>query len=294
MELLQLKYFKTVAEIGKISTAAEQLFISAPGLSTSISRLEKELGVRLFERTNNQIFLNEQGRIFLRYVNQVLNTLEYARTELHQSILRKEVHVSIANAIPEMWTTLLTAFYVENPHFTLITTGLGMSQFSKREILSKYTFILAEENDFPEEILHNMNEVELFEDFPAILVHPKHPLANRKSVKLCELQSENIFLGGDDMVLRKMIERMYIECGISLPEANMAAHCIRRRLTEEGIGISFSTMYIGKYDASDLCYVPVENPHGPWRIKMFWHKDRVLTAAEEKFKSFVQNFYVPE
>ena len=39
MELLQLKYFKTVAEMGKISDAAQALFISAPALSTYISRL---------------------------------------------------------------------------------------------------------------------------------------------------------------------------------------------------------------------------------------------------------------
>lgn len=69
MELLQLKYFKTVAEIGKISDAAQALFISAPALSTSVSRLEKELGVKLFDRTNNRVILNRQGEIFLRYVN---------------------------------------------------------------------------------------------------------------------------------------------------------------------------------------------------------------------------------
>ena len=44
MELLQLKYFKTVAETQKISAAAQALFVSAPALSTAISRLEKELG----------------------------------------------------------------------------------------------------------------------------------------------------------------------------------------------------------------------------------------------------------
>lgn len=45
MELQQLKYFKTVAEAGKVVTAAESLYISPPALSTSISRLEKELGM---------------------------------------------------------------------------------------------------------------------------------------------------------------------------------------------------------------------------------------------------------
>ena len=74
MELLQLKYFKTVAEIGKISAAAESLYISAPALSTSIARLEKELGVQLFDRSNNRIELNRQGHILLRYAKQVFST----------------------------------------------------------------------------------------------------------------------------------------------------------------------------------------------------------------------------
>ena len=73
MELQQLKYFKTVAETGKISDAAQMLFVSAPALSTSISRLEKELGVQLFDRTNNRIILNQQGQILLRYVNQIFS-----------------------------------------------------------------------------------------------------------------------------------------------------------------------------------------------------------------------------
>ena len=62
MELQQLKYFKTVAEVGKIAAAADALFISAPALSTAVSRLEKELGIPLFDRTNNSIRLNRQGR----------------------------------------------------------------------------------------------------------------------------------------------------------------------------------------------------------------------------------------
>ena len=83
MELLQLKYFKTVAELEKISAAAEALYISAPALSTSIARLEKELGTKLFDRTNNRIRLNRQGHIFLRYVNQIFNNLDCARNSNH-------------------------------------------------------------------------------------------------------------------------------------------------------------------------------------------------------------------
>ena len=62
----QLHYFKAVATICKIADAAESLFVSAPALSTSIARLEKELGVKLFDRAGNRITLNAQGKIFLR------------------------------------------------------------------------------------------------------------------------------------------------------------------------------------------------------------------------------------
>ena len=102
MELMQLKYFKTVAEIGKISDAAQSLFISAPALSTSISRLEKELGIPLFDRTNNRIKLNRQGQIFLRYVNQIFSNLECAKTELQQSIMHQGQHVHCQRCLHPM------------------------------------------------------------------------------------------------------------------------------------------------------------------------------------------------
>ncbi len=45
MELSQLRYFIAVAKLGNMSKAAETLFVSQPNLSTSISRLEEEVGV---------------------------------------------------------------------------------------------------------------------------------------------------------------------------------------------------------------------------------------------------------
>ena len=89
MELIQLKYFKTVAELGKISDAAQELFITAPALSTSIARLEKELGVKLFDRSNNKITLNQQGQIFLRCVNQIFSNIHNTKLELRQSIIQE-------------------------------------------------------------------------------------------------------------------------------------------------------------------------------------------------------------
>lgn len=82
MKLSQLLYFKTVAETGKISLAAKKLFVTAPALSIAIANLEKELGVKLFDRGNNRIVLNEQGKAYLRHVNQILGDLNNAKEEI--------------------------------------------------------------------------------------------------------------------------------------------------------------------------------------------------------------------
>ncbi len=113
MELLQLRYFKIVCEKGKITSAAESLFISPPALSATIARLERELGVKLFDRRNNSIILNRQGEIFLRYTNQVLASLDNARLELQNSVKSELSHIKIATTNSNLWIGLLAAFSLE-------------------------------------------------------------------------------------------------------------------------------------------------------------------------------------
>ena len=93
MKLTQLLYFKTVAEMGKISLAAKKLYISPPAMSIAIANLEKELGVKLFDRANNNIILNEQGKKYLQHVNQILDDLSLAQKDI-QSMQHDEEIVS--------------------------------------------------------------------------------------------------------------------------------------------------------------------------------------------------------
>ena len=65
MEMLQLKYFVTVARLEHMTKAAEELHIAQPALSKTIARLEEDLGAPLFERQGRQIRLNPYGKAFL-------------------------------------------------------------------------------------------------------------------------------------------------------------------------------------------------------------------------------------
>lgn len=99
MELLQLKYFQTVAYTEHISKAAEQLKIAQPSLSLTIKRLENELGTALFERKGRNIKLSSSGKILLKHVNRIFTEIENAQTEiqLEEHQMSDTIRISISN-----------------------------------------------------------------------------------------------------------------------------------------------------------------------------------------------------
>ena len=291
MELLQLKYFKTVAEIGKISEAAQSLFISAPALSTSISRLEKELGIRLFERTNNRILLNRQGQIFLRYVNQIFASLDCARAELHQSMLHQGQNVSVACAASTQWVDMITAFTQEHPHFTLSCATVKRTELQNVGLPGQYSFLLASEEDIPSCYAGDLDSVFLFEDQPVLMVHPEHPLAKKPMVSLEELSGEILFLPMQDYPLYNHLLQMFATAGIPFPAGNAYSHLATQQMVASGLGIAFATAHTLRTPTLPLRYVPIDGSGQGWLARLYWRKHREMTEDEVTFKEFVESFY---
>lgn len=94
MDLNQLYQFVTVAETENVTQAAHKLYITQPALSRSISRLETELEVKLFDRRANTLILNENGRLFLRHVSLGLDAINAAVHAVRQRNANRRVLVS--------------------------------------------------------------------------------------------------------------------------------------------------------------------------------------------------------
>ena len=76
MNLYQLRYFSLLAKTGHFRKTAEQLCITQPSLSHSISLLEQELGGTLFEKQGRRSVLTPKGSQFLKYVEKSLDVLD--------------------------------------------------------------------------------------------------------------------------------------------------------------------------------------------------------------------------
>lgn len=294
MELQQLKYFKTVAEMKKISDAARALFISSPALSTSISRLEKELGVQLFDRTNNRIVLNQQGQILLRYVNQVFSTLDTAKIELRQSMMLQGKHASVASVASTQWVDMITCFSQEQPGFSLLCTSISRSELASNGLSAQHSFLLAAEDDIPTTYADKLDSIVLFADYPVVMVHPDHPFAARQSVDLSELLDETIFLPMQDYPLYDHLVRLFEDCGVPFPAGNAYSHLATQQMAARGLGVAFASMHTGRTPSLSLRYIPISNPCQPWVSRLYWRKGHVFTKDELLFKDFVQEYYQTE
>lgn len=76
MEILQMRYFYETAQNENIAKTAEHFMVSASSVSASIKRLEKELGVTLFERSSNRIKLNDKGYLLAETLREIFEKLE--------------------------------------------------------------------------------------------------------------------------------------------------------------------------------------------------------------------------
>lgn len=95
MDIRQLRYFVTIAQEKKITSAAKKLHMAQPPLSRQLKQLEEELGVILFDRNKKkQMILTYEGKVFLKRAKEILHKFEDAIIEVQE--LKEEVAGTLA------------------------------------------------------------------------------------------------------------------------------------------------------------------------------------------------------
>ena len=187
MQLLQLRYFYTVAQMLNISQAAEIHNIPQPAMSKTISKLEEELGAQLFSRRRNHLALTGAGEAFLEEVRLSLEHLD-AGIDLISRNLATELPAKLRLLILLHRATMVEAFaefrrkhpnimlsVVNNPdetgYFDLCIAGMDAG--TKRGFFSRMLLLRERIN---------------------IMLAKGHPLAGRSVLRVRDLKNEHFLI----------------------------------------------------------------------------------------------------
>ena len=138
MELRQLEYFQMASRLRNITRAAKRLRVSQPNITVAIKKLESELGIQLFDRSQKQLSLTPEGSVFLSRVETALRCLSDAVMEVNDfKQLQKGI---IKIGIPPMMGAFLfpkifSGFQAEHPGLDVLLFEEG--SITIREMLER-------------------------------------------------------------------------------------------------------------------------------------------------------------
>lgn len=286
MELLQLKYFVTVARFEHMTRAAEELRIAQPALSKTISTLEKSLGVLLFDRRGKHIQLNQCGRTFLKRVNQALAELEDGQRELAD--LRGETFGDIKLAVlvgSNLLPDLLSSFRVEHPH---ISFNL-LQHFSRSVTGQDFDLCISSS---PLKLQGIANRTLLTEEI-FLAVPAEHRLAKRNSIRLSEVSDDGFINLKHGKALRDKTDSFCQYAGFTphiIFESDDPATV--RGLIKAGQGIAFiPAITWGGFAGSSMVLLHVEEPVCNRTIELSWTVERYLPQAARLFCKFTIDYF---
>lgn len=111
--------FYTVSKAGNISKAANQLYISQPAISKSISKLEAELGTALFARSSKGVTLTEEGQVLYEYVERAFDSLNMGEENLknYKELGIGHIRIGVSTSLcKHILLDYLKDFIKENPN----------------------------------------------------------------------------------------------------------------------------------------------------------------------------------
>ncbi len=190
MELRQLRYFVTVADEMHFARAAARLLIAAPSLSQQIKALERDLGVRLFERSSTGVSLTTAGTVLLPRAREVLQAAEGLENAARRIAEDREAVLRLGFlpfALTPTTRQLLTEFGRAEPRVTV-----QMRQYEWNDpsagLLSGETDIALVRPPFSDDA--GLHVLELSREPLLAIMAEDNPLAARQSVTMAELAAE--------------------------------------------------------------------------------------------------------
>lgn len=206
MELRQLKYFATVADTLSFSEASRRLFITQGTLSQQIMQLEDEIGLQLFERTSHSVTLTEAGEALLPMAENMLETSRECRDKMNdiKQSLCGTLNIGVTHSFSTLLTDTVKSFLKQYPGVNLKIYYETAAELMDMLMDKQIDIALAFKPIKPYE---DIEDELLFKSHLSVVMRKDHPLADRESLTIEDLDNQGIVLPGTGLQARRIFER---------------------------------------------------------------------------------------
>ena len=293
MNLQHLRYFLSVAGTGSFSGAARQVHVTQPTVSNGVAELEKELGVKLFNRSGRQVSLTMEGRSLVSYGMQIQDLVEAAEGRLKQRDLQPgegfqfgAIDAAVTYLLPEILKAYVEAF----PGLSL-SVQVAPSRYLVDDLLmnrSEFALITLPFDD------DKIETVAIYRDPMPLVVGAGHPFCKRRSVTLKQVAEEPLILFHSDSVSRKIVDERFSEAGVAADVVmEMRSPEAMRKLVEVGVGISFLPQLTvqDSLETGALEVVTVQGFAFKRDIGVAWRRGRYFSPAIQSLLDAISGRY---
>ncbi|UUX97068.1 LysR family transcriptional regulator [Aquabacterium sp. J223] len=291
LTLRQLRAFAAVADTGSFTEAARQLHLTQSALSVLVRELERELGVRLFDRHTRRVQLAEAGRDFLPHVQRVMEELQAATASVGS--LRDKRRGSLRVAAPQLMACTLmprviAAYAQAYPDIEVRLLDSAPEQTLARVVAGEAELAIAPDSPVEPVLIRQV----LMRDDHWLVCPADHPLARRKRVRWRELQGQPFIAPARDF-LRRLAPALAAagETPPPRPVHEVSYMTTALGLVAAGAGVTACPSYGAPLaQAWGLQMRPLVEPTFLREVCIHHQPQRSLSPAAQSFVDFLRRF----
>ncbi|KHT49547.1 LysR family transcriptional regulator [Vibrio sinaloensis] len=286
MDLKRLHYFNQLAKTGNFTKAADQLGIAQSALSTSVKKLEQQLGLKLVNRTERQMSLTAEGQVLLRHAKIILEDVEQAEKELQE--LKGLTSGVIKFGAPAMLASYflpdaLEQFKKAYPGIQINIHEAGTATLAQMLVNGELDLALIRGDREHEQIRQSL----LAQDQIAACVPISHPFAKRSAITLDEFCQQPLVLFKNGYFLRETVNS-YCQQNKLTPQVHFETNLpeLLKSMVRRQVGIG-TCLPILVADDPELKAIPFDPPI-PLQLGIGWKSSHYLSTAAKAFVDFLQ------
>ena len=211
--LQQLRILKALAAEKSFTKASEFLYISQPSLSKQIKILEKNLNISLINRKSNEIFLTENGKVFLHYSERILALCEESCRALIdlKNGERGNLIVGASQTIGTYLLPRVLALFAQNYPQIDIKVQVNSTRIIAKNIINREIDLAIVGGKIPNELAKNLIIENFVEDEFSLIIPKSHPFAIKNMITKEDLYNLNFITLNSNSTIRKFIDTILIQ-----------------------------------------------------------------------------------